>query len=124
MHYSQYLTSRDRSLSVEDRVVLHKVGTRTNIGHLNSSHLPNLKLNSFDRNQLDWLEWSSMFVATEDKRTIIDSDKISHMKMLQQGKIRNLGIVIFWTNFSFLEKKWTATYNFRCSTRELKKQIM
>ena len=25
--------------------------------------------------QLDWLEWSSMFVATEDKRTIIDSDK-------------------------------------------------
>ena len=79
-HCSQYLNSRDRSASVEDRDVLHKVGMRNNIGHSSSSSFPMLKLNSFHGNPLEWPEWSSMFIATVDKRTIPDSEKMSNLR--------------------------------------------
>ena len=85
-HYLRYLNSRDCSASGEDIVVLQKVGMRTNIGRSSSSSLPKLKLNSFDGNPLEWPEWSSMFFATIDKRTFLDSDKKSHLKTLLRGK--------------------------------------
>ena len=53
-HYSRYLNSRDRSATVGDRDVLHKVGICTNIGHSSSSSLPTLKLNSFEGNPTRW----------------------------------------------------------------------
>ena len=55
-HYSRYLNSRDRSASVEDRDVLHRVSMRTNIGHSSGSSLPKLKLNKSDGNPLEWPE--------------------------------------------------------------------
>ena len=45
-----------------------------------------MKLNNFDRNPLEWTEWSSMFITTVDKRTIPDSEKMSHLKTLLTGK--------------------------------------
>ena len=81
-HYSRYLNSLDRSASVEDREALHKVAVRTNIEQSSSSSLPKLKLNSFDGNPMEWTEWSNMLIATVDKRTIPDSEKMSHLKTL------------------------------------------
>ena len=89
MHCSQHLNSRDRSASVEDRDVLHKVDMQTNIGHSSSSSLPKLKLNSFHENPLEWPEWSSMFMATVDNRTIPDSVKNKQFETLLIGKAKS-----------------------------------
>ena len=88
-HDSRYLKCRDRSASVKDRDVLHKVGMRTKIGHSSSRSLPKLKLNSFDGNPLEWLERSSMFIATVYKRTISDSEKMSRLKTLPTDKAKS-----------------------------------
>ena len=51
-HYSQNLSSRDCSASVEDRNVLHKVAMRTDIGNSSSSSLP--KLNCIVLTETHW----------------------------------------------------------------------
>ena len=38
---------------------------------------------------MEWPEWSSMFIATVDKRTIPDSEKMSHWKKLLTGKAKS-----------------------------------
>ena len=89
-HFSRYRNSRERSSSVEDRDVSPRAGLlRYNTGYAGSSSLPKLKLNNFDGNPLEWLEWSSMFIATVDQRPIPDSEKMSHLKTLLTGKARS-----------------------------------
>ena len=51
-----------------------------------SSHLPKLKLSSFDGNPLEWPEWSNMFKATVHHRDTPDSETMSHLKTLLTGK--------------------------------------
>ena len=48
--------------------------------YMTSTHLPKLKLKSFDGNALDWPEWSSMFLATVHSQRIADSEKMSPAK--------------------------------------------
>ena len=89
-HFSRYCSSRDRSSRVEDRDVSPRTGLlRYNSGYAGSSSLPKLKLNNFAGNPLEWPEWSSMFIATVDRRPIPDSEKMSHLKTLLTGKARS-----------------------------------
>ena len=53
-------------------------GSHYNTEH-SSSTLPKLRLNNFDGNPLEGPEWSSMFIATVDKRMIPESEKMSHL---------------------------------------------
>ena len=53
--------------------------------YMTSTHLPKLKLKSFDGNALDWPEWSSMFLATVHSQRIPESEKMSHLKTLLTG---------------------------------------
>ena len=78
----------ERSVSVEGRDISPIAGRHYNTGH-SSSSLPKLRLNNFDGNPLEWPEWSSMFIATVDKRTIPDSEKMSHLKTLLTGKAKS-----------------------------------
>ena len=79
-HFSRYRSSRDQSSSVEDRDVFPRTGLpRYNSRYAGSSNLPNLKLNNFEGNPLEWPEWSSMFIATVYQRLIPDSEKMSHL---------------------------------------------
>ena len=87
-HYPWYPNSRERSVSVEGRDISPIAGRHYNTGH-SSSSLPELRLNNFDRNPLEWPEWSSMFIATVDKRTIPDSEKMSHFKTLLTCKAKS-----------------------------------
>ena len=87
-HYPWYPNSRERSVSVEGRDISPIAGRYYNTGH-SSSSLPKLRLNNFDGNPLEWPEWSSMFIATLDKRTIHDSEKMSHLKTLLTGKAKS-----------------------------------
>ena len=48
-----------------------------------------MRLNNFDGNPLEWPEWSSMFIATEDKRMIPVSEKMNHLKTLLTGKAKS-----------------------------------
>ena len=43
-------------------------------------------LNKFDGSPREWLEWSSLFIATVIQRPIPDSEKMSHQKTLLTGK--------------------------------------
>ena len=88
-HFSRYRSSRDRSSSVEDRDISPRAGLRYNTVYSGSSNLPKLKLINFDGNTLEWLERSSMFMATVDQRPIPDSEKMSHLKTLLTGKARS-----------------------------------
>ena len=89
-HFSRYRSSRDRSSGVEDRDVSPRTGLlRYSTGYSGSSNLPKLKLNNFDGNPLEWLEWASMFIATVDQRPISDSEKMSHLKTPLTGKARS-----------------------------------
>ena len=86
-HFSRCRSSLERSSSVEDRDVSPRAGLlRYNSGYAGSSSLPNLKLNNFDGNPLEWPEWSSMFVATVDQRRMPDSEKMSQLKTLLTGR--------------------------------------
>ena len=87
-HYPSYLNSRERSASAEERNILQRAGRHYNTGH-SSSSLPKLRLSNFDANPLEWPEWSSMFIATIDKRMIPDSEKMSHLKTLLTGKAKS-----------------------------------
>ena len=87
-HYPWYPNSRERSVSVEGRDISPIAGRHYNTEH-SSSSLPKLRLNNFDGNPLEWPEWSSMFIATVDKRTIPDSEKMSHLKTLLTGKAKS-----------------------------------
>ena len=74
-HFSRYRSLRDRSSSVEDRVVSPIAGLlRYNSGYTGSSSLTKVKLNNFDGNPLEGPEWSSMFIATVNQRAITDSE--------------------------------------------------
>ena len=86
-HYPWNPNSRERSASVEERDISPVAGRHYNTGH-SSSILPKLRLNNFDGNPLEWPEWSSMFLATVDKRMIPDSEKMSHLKTLLTGKAK------------------------------------
>ena len=86
-HFSRYRSSRGQSSSVEDQGVSPRAGLHYNTGYSGSSSLPKLKLNNFDGNPLEWPEWSSMFIATVDQRSIPDSEKMSHLKTLLTGKV-------------------------------------
>ena len=77
-----------KCVSVEGRDISPIAGRYYNTGH-SSSSLPKLRLNNFDGNPLEWPEWSSMFIATVDKRTIPDSEKMSHLKTLLTGKAKS-----------------------------------
>ena len=57
--------------------------------YMTSTHLPKLKLKSFDGNALDWPEWSSMFLATVHSQRIADSEKMSHLKTLLTGDAKS-----------------------------------
>ena len=112
-HFSRYRSSRDRSLSVEDRVVSPRSGLlRYNIGYACSSSLPKLKLTNFDGNPLEWPEWASVFIATVDQRPIPDSEKVIHLKTLLTGKsgsaISGMGYSgqFYGAAWSILEKKF------------------
>ena len=87
-HYPWCPNSRERSASVEERDISRIAGRHYNTGH-SSSSLPKLRLNNFDGNPLEWLEWSSMSIATIDKRMIPDSEKMSHLKTLLTGKAKS-----------------------------------
>ena len=87
-HYPWYPNTRERSVSVEERDISPIVGRHYNTGH-SSSSLPKLRLNNFDGNLLEWPEWSSMFIATVDKRMIFDSEKMQHLKTLLTGKAKS-----------------------------------
>ena len=87
-HYPWYPNSRECSVSVEGRDISPIAGRYYNTGH-SSSSLPKLRLNNFDGNPLEWPEWSSMFKATVDKRTIPDSEKMSQLKTLLTGKAKS-----------------------------------
>ena len=111
-HFSRYRSPRDRSTSVEDRDVFPRAGIRHNSGYAISSNLPKLKLNNFDGNPLEWLEWSSVFIATVDQRPIPDSEKMSHLKTLLTGKagsaISGMGFSaqFYGAAWSILERKF------------------
>ena len=100
-HYSWYPNSRERSASVEERDISLIAGRHYNTGH-SSSSLPKMRLKIFDGNPLEWPEWSSMFIATVDKRMIPDSEKISHLKTLLTGKAKSAvsGMVYFGQFYS------------------------
>ena len=87
-HYPWYPNSRERSASAEERDISPIAGRHYDTGH-SSSSLPQLRLNNFDGNPLEWPEWSSMFIATVDKRMIPDSEKMSHLKTLLTGKAKS-----------------------------------
>ena len=87
-HYPWYPNSRERSASVEEWDISPIAGRHYHTGH-SSSSLPKLRLNNFDGNSLERPEWSSMFIATVDKRMIPDSEKISHLKTLLTGKAKS-----------------------------------
>ena len=87
-HYPWYPNSRERSGSVEGRDISPIAGRHYNTGH-SSSSLPKLRLNNFDGNPLEWPERSSMFIATVDKPTIPDSEKMSHLKTLLTSKAKS-----------------------------------
>ena len=87
-HYPWYPNSRERSVSAEERDISPIAGRHYNTGH-SSSSLPKLRLKNFDGNPLEWPEWSSMFLATVDKRMIPDSEKMSHLKTLLTGKAKS-----------------------------------
>ena len=87
-HYPWYPNSRERSATVEERDTSPIAGRHYNTGH-SSSSLPKLRLNNFDANPLEWPEWSSMFIATVDKRMIPDSEKMSHLKTLLTVKAKS-----------------------------------
>ena len=111
-HYLWYPNSRERSASVEERDMSLIAGRHYNTGH-SSSRLPKMRLNIFDGNPLEWPEWSSMFIATKDKRMIPDSEKMSHLKTLLTGKAKSVisGMGYFGQFYSaawnILEKKFT-----------------
>ena len=88
-HFPRYRSSQDRSSSVEDRDVSPRSGLLYNSGYSRSSNLPKLKLNNFHGNPLEWLEWSSMFIATLEQCPIRDTEKMSHLKTLLTGKARS-----------------------------------
>ena len=110
-HYPWYPNSRERSVSVEGRDISPIAGRHYNTGH-SSSSLPKLRLNNFDGNPLEWPEWSRMFIATVDKHTIPDSEKMSHLKTLLTGKaksaISGMGYSgqFYSAAWNFLEKKF------------------
>ena len=87
-HYSWYPNSRERSANVEERDLSPIAGRHYNTGH-SSSSLPKLRLYNFDGNPPKWPEWSSMFIATADKRLILDSEKMSRLKTLLSGKAKS-----------------------------------
>ena len=109
---SQFSRYRNRSSSAEDRDVSPRAGLQYSNGYAGSSNLPKLKLNSFDRNPLEWPEWSSMVIATVDRRPIPDSEKMSHLKTLLTGKAKFAisGMVysgqIYGAALSILERKF------------------
>ena len=87
---SRYLFNRQRhrSSSAERDDYEFQLYQRRRDPETSSSQLPKLKLKTFDGNPLEWPEWSSMFLATVDKRSIPDSEKMSHLKTLLTGKAR------------------------------------
>ena len=87
-HYPWYPNSRERSVSAEERDISPTAGGHYNTGH-SSGSIPKLRLKNFDGNPLEWPEWSSMFIATVDKRTIPDSEKMNHLKTLITGKAKS-----------------------------------
>ena len=109
---SQFSRYQNRSSSAEDGDVSPRAGLRYNSGYAGSSNLPKLKLNSFDGNPLEWPEWSSMFIATVDRRPIPDSEKMSHLKTLLTGKaksaISGMGYFgqLYGAAWSILERKF------------------
>ena len=109
---NQFSRYRNRSSSAEDRDVYPRAGLRFNSGYAGSSNLPKLKLNSFDGNPLEWSEWSSMFIATVDRRPIPNSEKMSHLKTLLTGKakssISRMGYSgqLYGSAWSILERKF------------------
>ena len=76
-----------------------------------SSSRPELKLNNFDGNPLEWPEWSSLFIATVDQRPIPDSEMMSHLKTLLTGQAMSatsgMGYFgqLYGAAWSILEKK-------------------
>ena len=54
-----------------------------------SSQLHKLKLNSFDRNPLEWSQWSNMFKTAVHHCNIPDSEKMSHLKTLLTYKAKS-----------------------------------
>ena len=83
-----YPNTRERSASAEERDISPTIGRHYNTGH-SSSSLPKLRLTNFDGNPREWPEWSSIFIATVDKRMIPDSEKMSHLKTLLTGKTKS-----------------------------------
>ena len=93
-HYPWYPNSRERSVSAEVRDISPIAGRHYNTGN-SSSSLPKLRLNNFDGNPLEWPEWSSMFIATVDKRMI--QNEPFEDSANRQSKICNFGNGLFWT---------------------------
>ena len=124
-HYPWYPNSRERrSASAEERDISPIAGRQNNTGH-SSSSLPKLRLKNFDGNPLEWPEWSSMFIATVDKRMIPDSKKRSHLKTLLTGKAKSAisekgySGQFYSAAWNILEKKnWKSACNYRCAGRE------
>ena len=85
-HLSRYHSSFNPSSNIEERENSHRAGLRINIRYTIRSNLTKPKLNNLVGNALKIHEWSSMFIATVDQRTIPDSEKISNLRTLLVSK--------------------------------------
>ena len=123
-HFSRYRSSQDFSSSVEDREDSPRAGLRYSSSYSVSSNLPKPKLNNFDGNHLEWLDWFSMFIATVDQWPIPNSEEMSTWKPYWQAKqcqqtlewaILDSSMVLhgsFWKgNLEGL--MWSLTHNWR-----------
>ena len=116
-HYPWYPNSRERSVSAEERDISPVAGRHYNTGHSTSS-LPKLRLKNFDGNPLEGPEWSSMFIATADKRMIPDSEKMSRLKTLLTGKAKSAisgmgySVQFYSAAWNILERKFRRPHVF------------
>ena len=74
--------------------------------------LPKLKLRDYNGDPLDWPEWSSKFLSTVDRSTVLNDEKMTHLKTLLSGpaKIALAGMVysgfMYDTAWKTLERKF------------------
>ena len=79
---------------------------------------------------MEWPEWSTMFIATVDERTIPDPKKISHLKTLLTGKatfaISEMGFSgqFYSAAWNILEKIQNTACNYRCAAPEPTKRTL